>query len=83
MEGLAASVVLTALLLGVLVVIAFDLCCLVHLVAADHARFLAKLLWAVAIVCISPFGGAAYLLCQRQPRRSAGPPVPAPGVVPR
>ncbi len=83
MEGLAASVVLMALLLGVLLVVAFDLFCLMHLVAADRARFLPKLAWAAAIVCISPFGGAAYLLCQRQPGRSPDPPVPAPWVMPR
>ena len=66
-QGLAASVVLIAILLGVLLLVAFDLFCLVHLAAADRVRFLPKLVWAAAIVCISPFGGAAYLLCQRQP----------------
>ena len=72
MEGLAASVVLIAILLGVLLLVAFDLFCLVHLVAADRVRFLPKLAWAVAIVCISPFGGLVYLLSQRQPKAIAG-----------
>jgi hypothetical protein len=68
MEGLAAAVLLIAGMLGVLVVIAFDVACLVHLAAADRARFLPKLIWAPIIVCISPLGGAVYLLCQRQPK---------------
>jgi hypothetical protein len=68
MEGIAASVVAIAILLGVLLVVAFDVFCLVQLAAADRARFLPKLVWAVVIVCISPLGGAAYLFCQRQPR---------------
>ena len=63
MEGLAAAVVLIAVLLGVLLVIAFDLFCLVRLLARDdRVRFLPKLAWAAAIVCISPFGGLVYLL---------------------
>ena len=69
MEGLAASVGLIAFLLGVLLVVAFDLFCLVHLAAADRVRFLPKLAWAVVIVCISPFGGLVYLLsAASQPR---------------
>ncbi len=80
MQGLAASVVLIAILLGVLLVITFDAFCLVHLAAADRVRLPAKLAWAVAIVCISPLGGVAYLLSQsrRRPRRSPGPPAPVP-----
>jgi membrane protein implicated in regulation of membrane protease activity len=80
MKELAASVVLIAILLGVLLVVAFDLFCLVHLAAADRVRLPAKLAWAVAIVCISPLAGAAYLLSRsrRRPRRSPGPPVPVP-----
>ncbi|MGD0069152.1 MAG: PLDc N-terminal domain-containing protein [Streptosporangiaceae bacterium] len=72
MEGLAASVVLIAILLGVLLLVAFDLFCLVHLAAADRVRFLPKLAWAVAVVCISPFGGLVYLLSQRRPKAIAG-----------
>jgi membrane protein implicated in regulation of membrane protease activity len=80
MEGLSASVVLIAILLGVLLVVAFDLFCLAHLAAADRVRLPAKLAWAVAIVCISPLAGVVYLLSQsrRRTRRSPGPPVPAP-----
>ncbi len=63
MEGLAAAVVLIAVLLGVLLVVAFDLFCLVRLAARnDRFGFLPKLAWAVAIVCCSPFGGLVYLL---------------------
>jgi hypothetical protein len=63
MQGLAAGAVLIAALLGVLLVVAFDVFCLAHLVARnDHVRFISKLAWVVAIVCISPFGGLVYLL---------------------
>jgi hypothetical protein len=64
MQGLAAAVVLIAILLGILLVVAFDLFCLVHLAAADRIGFLPKLGWAVFIVCVSPFGGVVYLLCR-------------------
>jgi membrane protein implicated in regulation of membrane protease activity len=72
-QGLAASVVLMAILLGVLVLVAFDVYCLVKVAAADRVGLLPKLLWAVAIVCVSPLGGLAYLLWQRQPRRPPDP----------
>jgi hypothetical protein len=63
MEGFAAAVVLIAILLGILLVVAFDLFCLVHLATRDdRVRSVAKLAWAVAIVCISPLGGVVYLL---------------------
>jgi hypothetical protein len=42
MEGLAASVLLIAILLGVLLVVAFDVFCLLHLGKADTAHFLPK-----------------------------------------
>lgn len=61
MEGFAAAVVLLAILAGILLVVSFDLFCLVHLVTRDRVRFLPKLVWAVAIVCISPLGGLVYL----------------------
>jgi len=70
MQGLAASVVLIALLLGILVLVAFDVFCLVHLAAAGRVRFLPRLAWAVVIVCVSPAGGLVYLLSQRRPKRS-------------
>jgi membrane protein implicated in regulation of membrane protease activity len=74
MEGLAASVLLIAILLGVLLVVAFDVFCLLHLGKADTAHFLPKFVWAVLIVCISPLGGLVYLLAQRLPKRSPEPP---------
>jgi len=70
MEGLAASVVLIAILFGVLLVVAFDLFCLAYLGTTHRVRFLSKLAWAVVIVCVSPFGGLVFLLSQRQPKRS-------------
>ena len=75
MEGLAAAVVLIAILLGVLLVVAFDLFCLARLAARDDRGFLHKLAWAVAIVCISPFGGLVYLLSASRLTRYA----PRPG----
>ncbi|MGH3200020.1 MAG: PLDc N-terminal domain-containing protein [Streptosporangiaceae bacterium] len=73
MEGLAASVVLIAILLGVLLVVVFDVFCLLHLGKADTAHFLPKFVWAVLVVCISPIGGLVYLLAQRLPKRSPEP----------
>jgi hypothetical protein len=62
MEGLAAAVVLLAILAGILLVVAFDVFCLVDLAAADRARFMPKVLWAVFIVFLSPIGGLVYLV---------------------
>ena len=73
MEGLAASVALIAILLGVLLVVAFDVFCLLHLGKADTAHFLPKFVWVVLIVCISPLGGLVYLLAQRLRKRSPEP----------
>lgn len=56
---------LIAILLGILLVVALDLFCLVDLAAADRVRFLPKLVWAVVIVCVSPVGGLGYLLSRR------------------
>jgi membrane protein implicated in regulation of membrane protease activity len=71
MEGLAASVVLMAILLGVLLLAAFDGFCLVYLAAADRVSFLPKWAWALAIVCVSPLGGIVYLFSRRHhPKRS-------------
>ena len=62
--GLAASVVLIAILLGVLLAVVFDVFCMVRLVTADTGHFLPKFGWAVLIVCASPIGGLVYLLAQ-------------------
>jgi hypothetical protein len=71
MEGLSASVVLIAILLGVLLVVVFDVFCLLRLGGtADTAHFVPKFVWAVLIVCISPIGGLVYLLAQRLRKRS-------------
>lgn len=78
MEGTAAAIVLVAIMLGILLAVVFDLICLVHLAAGARVRILPKLAWAVVIVCVSPVGGAVYLLCQRQPGRLSHPPAPVP-----
>jgi hypothetical protein len=70
MDGLAASVVLLAILLGILLLVAFDVLCLVHLTATSRVRFLPRFAWAVVIVCISPIGGLVYLVAQRVSGRS-------------
>ncbi len=70
MQGLAASVVLIVLLLGILLLVAFDVFCLVRLAAADRVRFLPKVAWAVVIVFVNPAGGLVYLLSQHRPKRS-------------
>jgi membrane protein implicated in regulation of membrane protease activity len=73
MEGLAAAVVLIAILLGILLVVAFDLFCLVELAADDRVHSQPKLAWAVVIVCISPLGGLVYLLSRRWRKQSVDP----------
>jgi hypothetical protein len=73
MGGLAASIVLIAILLGVLLVVVFDVFCLLRLATADTAHFLPKFVWAVLIVCTSPIGGLVYLLARRLSKRSPEP----------
>jgi len=79
MEGLSASVVLIAILLGVLLVVVFDVFCLLRLGTADTAHFVPRFVWAVLIVGISPIGGLLYLLAQRLRRRSPEPMTMRPG----
>ncbi len=73
MEGLAASVVLITILLGVLLVVVFDIFCLLRLGTADTAHFVPRFVWAVLIVGASPIGGLVYLLAQRLRKRSPEP----------
>jgi hypothetical protein len=72
-EGLLASVVLIAILLGVLLVVVFDVFCLLRLGTADTAPFVPRFVWALLIVGTSPIGGLVYLLAQRQRKRSPEP----------
>ena len=65
MWGLAAAAVLIAILIGILLVVVFDVVCLVDLATADRVRFLPRLAWAVLIVFLSPVGGLGYLLSRR------------------
>ena len=75
MEGLAASAVVIAILLGFLLVVVFDVFCLLRLGGtADAAHFVPRFVWAVLIVVTSPIGGLVYLLAQRLPKRSPEPP---------
>ena len=69
-NDLSASIVLIAILLGILLVGVLDVLCLLHLGTAANARFAPKFVWAVLIVCASPIGGLVYLLAQRLPKRS-------------
>ncbi len=73
MEGLSASVVLMAIMLGVLLVVVFDAFCLLRLATADTAHFLPKFAWAVLIMGTSPLGGLVYLLGRRLSKRSPEP----------
>jgi membrane protein implicated in regulation of membrane protease activity len=73
MEGLSASVVLIAIMLGALLVVVFDGFCLLRLATANTAHFLPKFAWAVLIVCTSPIGGLLYLLVHRLSKRSPEP----------
>ena len=73
MEGLLAAVVLIAILLGVLLVVVFDVFCLLRLGTTDTAHFVPRFVWAVLIVVTSPIGGLVYLLAQRLRKRSPEP----------
>jgi hypothetical protein len=73
MEGLSASVVLIGILLGVLLVVVFDVFCLLRLGTATTAHFVPRFVWAVLIVGASPIGGVVYLLAQRLRMRSPEP----------
>ena len=64
MEGFAAAVVAIAILLGALLLVVFIVYCLVKINTADEVRFLPRWAWAVLVVCVSPFGGVAYLVSQ-------------------
>lgn len=61
MESVLAAVVAVLILLAMVLVVGFDVFCLVRLSNSERARFLPKWIWAIAIVCLSPLGGAAYL----------------------
>jgi len=83
MEGLSASVVLIGILLCLLLVVVFDVFCLLRLGTAGTEHAVPRFAWAVLIVGASPVGGIVYLLAQRLRRRSPQPmamrPSPAPG----
>ena len=70
MGGVAASVTLIPILLGVMLLVAFDLFCLLRLAVSGPAGLILRLGWAAAIVCVSPLGGIAYLFSTRWARVS-------------
>jgi amino acid transporter len=72
MESVAAAVVALAVLLAIVLVIVFDVFCLVLLGANERVRFLPKWIWAFAIVCLSPIGGAVFLISRRNPKPGIG-----------
>jgi hypothetical protein len=72
-EGLSASVLLIVILLGVLLVVAFDVFCLLRLGTSGTAHVVPRFVWAVLIVGASPIGGLVYLLAQRLRKRSPEP----------
>ena len=73
MEGLSASVVLIGILLCLLLVVVFDVFCLLRLGTADTVHVVPRFAWAVLIVGASPVGGLVYLLAQRLRKRSPEP----------
>ena len=73
MAGLSASVVLIAILLGILLVIVFDVFCLLRLGTSGTAHLVPRFVWAVLIVVFSPIGGLVYLLAQGLRKRSPEP----------
>ena len=64
---------LIAILLGILLVVVFDIFCLLRLGTSDAAHFVPRFVWAVLIVGASPIGGLVYLLAQRLRKRSPEP----------
>jgi energy-coupling factor transporter transmembrane protein EcfT len=72
MESVAAAVVALAILLAIVFVIVFDVFCLVLLGAKERARFLPRWIWAFVIICLSPIGGAAFLISRRNPKPGIG-----------
>jgi len=60
-------------LLGVLLVVVFDVFCLLRLGTANTAHFVPRFIWAVLIVGASPLGGLVYLLAQRLRKQSPEP----------
>jgi hypothetical protein len=73
MEGLSAAFVLIAIFLGFLLVVAFDIFCLMRLGTTDSVPVLPRFVWAVFILGVSPIGGLVYLLAQRRRKRSPEP----------
>ena len=73
MEGFAAAVVAIAIVLGAVLVVAFTLFCLVRISTDPEVPFLPTWAWGIAVVCVSPLGGLAYLLCRRLWTRGRSP----------
>lgn len=67
--------VLAAVVPVLVLVVAFDVYCLVDLVRAKAARYLPKIVWALIILFISaPIGGLLYLFLGRDRGYGSGAP---------
>jgi hypothetical protein len=61
------------LLLGLALLIGWEILCLGQVVLAERVRFLPRWLWAVACLIFIPLGGILYLLVGRVWTRGATP----------
>ena len=59
------------LLLGLALLIGWEILCLGQVVLAERVRFLPRWLWAIACLISIPLGGILYLLVGRAWARSA------------
>lgn len=65
------------LLLGLALLIGWEILCLGQVVLADRVRFLPRWVWAVACLIFIPLGGILYLLAGRVWTRAANAGSPA------
>jgi len=59
------------LLLGLALLVAWEIVCLRQVLLAERVRFLPRGAWAVACLILIPFGGILYLLVGRDWTRNA------------
>jgi len=59
------------LLLGLALLVAWEIVCLRQVLLAERVRFLPRWAWAVACLILIPFGGILYLLAGRDWTRNA------------
>jgi hypothetical protein len=73
MESVVAALVAVGILLAIVLVVGLDVFCLVLLGTGARTRLLPRWAWAIAIVCLSPIGAAAYLVAASVPPRGDFP----------